>query len=332
MKGRRNSSPITYHPSRIPYFPGCALKDQARGLERAAQAAMERLGYELAELPRWNCCGTVYSLSSDDLMRHVAPVRNFIRVQEMGERKLVTLCAMCYNTLRRSADFVSADPERLRRINAFMDEEPDYAGGVEVLHLLQILRDEITFEEVEAKVERPLYGLKVAPYYGCMLLRPREVGIDDPDAPEVMELLVEYLGAEAVDSPHKVECCGAYQTVANPGIARERVQEIVGAAARRGADVIITSCPLCTYNLEHHQLSVTGEALRVTGNKSSTHHASRVTRHPNSRHASRVTRHVIPILYFTQLLAYALGVPEGELGFEDAVIDPRPALSQRVGG
>ncbi|RLE33414.1 heterodisulfide reductase, subunit B [Candidatus Acetothermia bacterium] len=309
MKGRRNSSPITHHPSRIPYFPGCALKDQARGFERAAQAAMERLGYELAELPRWNCCGTVYSLSSDDLMRHVAPVRNFIRVQEMGERKLVTLCAMCYNTLRRSADFVSADPERLRRINAFMDEEDDYAGGVEVLHLLQILRDAITFEEIEAKVERPLYGLKVAPYYGCMLLRPREVGIDDPDAPEVMELLVEYLGAEAVDSPHKVECCGAYQTVANPGIARERVQEIVWAAARRGADVIITSCPLCTYNLEHHQLG-----------EEKPHHPSLITHHP------------IPVLYFTQLLAYALGVPEGELGFEDAVIDPRPALSQRVGG
>ena len=309
MKGRRNSSPITHHPSRIPYFPGCALKDQARGFERAAQAAMERLGYELAELPRWNCCGTVYSLSSDDLMRHVAPVRNFIRVQEMGERKLVTLCAMCYNTLRRSADFVSADPERLRRINAFMDEEDDYAGGVEVLHLLQILRDAITFEEIEAKVERPLYGLKVAPYYGCMLLRPREVGIDDPDAPEVMELLVEYLGAEAVDSPHKVECCGAYQTVANPGIARERVQEIVWAAARRGADVIITSCPLCTYNLEHHQLG-----------EEKPHHPSPITHHP------------IPVLYFTQLLAYALGVPEGELGFEDAVIDPRPALSQRVGG
>jgi len=305
MKNRRNSSPITRHASRLPYFPGCALKDQAEGFERAAMAALRVLGWELAELPRWNCCGTVYSLSSDDLMRHVATVRNFVRVQELGEGRFVTLCAMCYNTLRRSADFVAADPERLRRINAFMDEEPDYRGGVEVLHLLQFLRDEITFEEVEAKVERPLYGLKVASYYGCMLLRPREVGIDDPDAPEVMELLVEYLGAEAVDSPHKVECCGAYQTVVNPRIARERVWEIVGAAARRGADVIITSCPLCTYNLEHHQLSVTGKEKR---------------------------RHGIPILYFTQILAYALGVPEGELGLEDAAIDPRPALSQRVGG
>ncbi|NOX44601.1 MAG: heterodisulfide reductase, subunit B [Caldiserica bacterium] len=300
--------------TRIPYFPGCALKDQARGFERAAQAAMERLGYELAELPRWNCCGTVYSLSTDDLMRHVAPVRNFVRVQEMGEGRLVTLCAMCYNTLRRSAQFVSADPERLQRINAFMDEEPDYRGGVEVLHLLQVLRDEITFEAVEAKVERPLYGLRVAPYYGCMLLRPRGVGIDDPDRPETMELLFEHLGAEAVDTPHRVECCGAYQTVADPGLARERVAEIVGAASRRGADLIVTSCPLCTYNLERHQL-VAGDG-RGTG----------------ARHASHVSRHGIPVLYFTQLLAFALGVPEEELGFADAAIDPRPALSQRVGG
>ncbi len=292
--------------TRIPYFPGCALKDQAAGFERAARAALEKLGWELAELPRWNCCGTVYSLSSDDLMRHVAPVRNFIRVQELGEEKLVALCAMCYNTLRRSSLFVAEDPERLRRINAFMDEEPDYEGGVEVLHLLQLLRDEIGYEEIEAKVERPLYGLRVAPYYGCMLLRPREVGIDDPDRPEVMELLFEYLGAEAVDSPHKVECCGAYQTVSNPWIARERVREIVGAAARRGADLIVTSCPLCTYNLEQHQL-------------------------PNTRE-EKGARNGIPVIYFTQLLAFALGVQDEELGFEGAAIDPRPVLAQRVGG
>lgn len=304
---KASASPQTSHITRyaVPYFPGCALKDQAVGFERSARAALLRLGWELKELPRWNCCGTVYSLSTDDLMRHVAPVRNFIRVQEMGEERFVALCAMCYNTLKRSARFVAADLGRLSRINAFMDEEPDYRGGVEVLHLLQFLRDEIGFEEIESRVEKPLYGLKVAPYYGCMLLRPREVGIDHPDAPETMELLFEHLGAEAVNSPHKVECCGAYQTVANPGVVRERVREIVGAVARRDADLIVTSCPLCTYNLERHQLSITGEEK---------------------------TRHGIPIIYFTQLLGFALGVPEGELGLEGAAIDPRPALSQLVGG
>lgn len=99
MPDAKNPSPITHHPSRIPYFPGCALKDQAEAFEESARAAMAALGYELAELPRWNCCGTVYSLATDDLMRHLGPVRNLVRVQELGETRLVTLCAMCYNTL-----------------------------------------------------------------------------------------------------------------------------------------------------------------------------------------------------------------------------------------
>jgi len=272
MPAVKNPSPITHHPLRIPYFPGCALKDQARAFELSALFAMERLGWRLEELPRWNCCGTVYSLASDDLIRHLGPVRNLIRVQELGERRLLTLCAMCYNTLG---------------INAFMDEEPDYRGGVEVLHLLQLLRDEVGFEEIEAKVKRPLEGVRVAAYYGCMLLRPREVGI-----------LFSSLGAEPVDFSQKAECCGAYQTVSNPKIARERVWEIVSAARRAGAELIATSCPLCQFNLETHQ--------------SVTHHPSPIT-----------------VVYFTQLLALALGAPEDKLGFELLTLDPRPVLSKK---
>ena len=302
----RHASPVTRHT--LPYFPGCALKDQAWAFEESARAAMERLGYELEELPRWNCCGTVYSLATDDLMRHLGPVRNLVRVQELGETRLVTLCAMCYNTLARSARFVEADPERLERINAFMDEEEDFRGGVEVLHLLQLLRDEIGFEVIEGKVKRPLSGLKVAPYYGCMLLRPREVGIDAPDSPGVLEALLSALGAEPVDFPQKAECCGAYQTVSNPEIARERVQGIVSAARRAGAELIATSCPLCQFNLETHQVVTNGD---------------------QARHPSRVTRHEIPVLYFTQLLALALGVPEDKLGFAGLRFDPRPLLSER---
>ncbi|MCD5408944.1 CoB--CoM heterodisulfide reductase iron-sulfur subunit B family protein [Candidatus Bipolaricaulota bacterium] len=299
---------VARHPSRVtrhalPYFPGCALKDQAGHFEASAMAAMEALGWELSELPRWNCCGTVYSLASDDLMRHLGPVRNLVRVQELGESRLITLCAMCYNTLRRSSQFVGADPERLERINAFMDEEPDYQGGVEVLHLLQFLRDEVGFEEIAAKVKRPLDGLRVAPYYGCMLLRPREVGIDAPDSPGVMEGLLSALGAEPVDFPQKAECCGAYLTVTDPEIARERVEGIVSAARRAGAEIIATSCPLCQFNLEHHQAD---DASPVT------------------RHASPVT-----VVYFTQLLALALGVPGDKLGFERLRFDPRPHLAER---
>lgn len=297
-----HGSRITGHEPTIPYFPGCALKDQARGFELSAAAAMEALGYRLSELPRWNCCGTVYSLSTDDLMRHVAPVRNLVRVQEMGEWRLVTLCAMCYNTLRRSARFVEEDPDRLRRINAFMDDEPDYRGGVEVLHLLRFLADEVGFESVGGRVVRPLQGLKVSAYYGCMLLRPRSVGIDDPDAPEIVEELLLTLGAEPVDSPQKVECCGAYRTVPEPEVARERVAEIVSAARRRGAETIVTSCPLCHFNLEERQ----GDLM-----------------------VSASEWEPVPVLYFTQLLALALGVPTDKLGLELLKFDPRPLLSER---
>ncbi|MGB9757975.1 MAG: CoB--CoM heterodisulfide reductase iron-sulfur subunit B family protein [Candidatus Bipolaricaulaceae bacterium] len=236
---------------RILYFPGCALKDQARGYEEASLAALAKLGYEVKELPRWNCCGTVYSLAQDELMRHVGPVRNLIRAQEEGADEILTLCSMCYNTLRRSARFVE-DPESLRRINAFMDDEPDYRGGVEVVHLVQFL-EEIGVEKLAKAVVRPLHGLRLAAYYGCTLLRPKEVAVDHPDRPEILERLVSTLGAEPVLFPERVECCGAYLTVPRPDIVRERVGEILRSAGLAGAQALLTACPLCKFNLEERR-------------------------------------------------------------------------------
>lgn len=234
------------------YFPGCALKDQAQEYERAALLALGKLGYEAKELPRWNCCGTVYSLAQDDLMRNVGPVRNLIRVQEAGGSELLTLCAMCYNTLRRSAQFVE-DPENLGRINAFMDEEEDYRGGVRVLHLVQLLAEEIGAEALSREVVRPLAGLRLGAYYGCTLLRPKGVGVDDPDRPEIMEGLIAALGAEPVFFPERTECCGAYLTVTRPDVVRERVGEILLSAAMGGAHLLLTACPLCKFNLEERR-------------------------------------------------------------------------------
>ncbi|MGC9530403.1 MAG: CoB--CoM heterodisulfide reductase iron-sulfur subunit B family protein [Candidatus Bipolaricaulaceae bacterium] len=272
------------HGSRIPYFPGCGLKDQARRFEATALAAMRRLGWELAELPEWNCCGTVYSLATDDLMRHLGPVRNLIRVQQLGKSRLVTLCSMCYSTLKRSASFVTQDSDRLERVNAFLDQEPDYQGGVAVVHLLEVLRDEVGFDTLRASLQRPLSGLAVAPYYGCTLLRPRGMGLDDPDRPQVFEDLLSALGADVVDYPQKVECCGAYLTVGSPEVAGRRAAAILGAAARAGAGVVATSCPLCQFNLESRAAQF---AREFAGPRA-------------------------PSVYFTQLLAWALG-EEAEL-------------------
>ncbi len=237
---------------RIFYFPGCALKDQAQGYERATLQALTKLGYKAEELPRWNCCGTVYSLAQDDLMRNVGPVRNLVRAQEAGGDELLTLCAMCYNTLRRSAQFVE-DPENLGRINAFMDEEEDYRGGVRVLHLVQLLAEKIGTEALSRAVVHSLAGLRLGAYYGCTLLRPKGVGVDDPDRPEIMERIISALGAEPVFFPERTECCGAYLTVTRPDVVRERVGEIILSAARSGVQLLVTACPLCKFNLEERR-------------------------------------------------------------------------------
>jgi len=243
---------ITRHASPITYFPGCALKDQAKEYEKATFSALAKLGYAVRELPRWNCCGTVYSQTQDDLMRHVGPVRNFIRAQELGETRLLTLCAMCYNTLSRSALFVQ-NPENLRRINAFMDDEEDYRGGVRVVHLAQFLLEELGEEKLSQAVVKPLSGLRLGAYYGCTLLRPKEVAVDHPDRPEVLERIIASLGAEPVIFPERTECCGAYLTVTRPDIVRERVGEILLSAGRAGAQALLTSCPLCKFNLEERR-------------------------------------------------------------------------------
>ncbi len=237
--------------NRLVYFPGCALKDQAQGYEAATLAAVQALGYAVQELPRWNCCGTVYALAQDDLMRHVGPVRNLIRAQEQGATELLTLCAMCYNTLSRSALFVR-NPENLRRINAFMDEEEDYRGGVRVLHLVQWLA-EIGPERLARAANPGLQGLRIGAYYGCTLLRPKEVAVDHPEKPEIMEGILAALGAEPVLFPERVECCGAYLAVTRPEAVRLRVGSILLSAAHHGAELVVTACPLCHFNLRERR-------------------------------------------------------------------------------
>ncbi len=295
---------------KLPYYPGCTLKQKARNFEVSALAAARHLGIELVEIPRWNCCGAVYSLTTDNVMRQVGPIRNLIRVQqlndsgELPERRLVTLCSMCFNVLKRANLMVRSDPEALRLVNQFMDTEPDYRGEVEVVHFLEILRDVLGFEKVSDGVARPLEGLRVSAYYGCTLLRPREVGIDDPEAPRVMEDLIAALGAEPVDNPNKSLCCGSYHTVGrNVEIVAKRAYRILQGARDRGADLVITSCPLCSFNLEARQ-----DLARKL--------------YPDFR--------PMPVLYFTQLLALAFGLEE-EAGLEENLVDPRPLLRDKLG-
>jgi len=287
---------------KISYFPGCTLKSHARNCEESTVAAMARLGVEVKELDRWNCCGTVHGLASDDLIHRVAPITNLIRVKEEGAKTFTTSCAMCYNTLKRANHHVREDAAALAVINDFLSlESIKYTGDVDVLHLLEILRDQIGFEKLASKVNRSIKGLRVACYYGCLLVRPKEIAIDDVENPKIMENLVTALGATAVPFALKTECCGAYHTVAQPEIIAGRTHRIMTTAYQQRADIVLVSCPLCAHNLDHRQ----AEAKRLT---------------PDFQHT--------PVLYFTQLMAIALGCDESVLRFDLHHIDPKPVLAR----
>ncbi|HEY68198.1 MAG: disulfide reductase [Chloroflexi bacterium] len=278
----------------IPYYPGCTLSTKAKGYDRSGRAVAEALGLELVELTDWQCCGATFPLMLDDSMALIAPTRVLYQAQQAGER-VATLCAICFNVLRRSQALLRRDPEMLERINWFTEQE--YHGDVHVVHFLEILRDDLGWEALAERVVRPLAGLRVAPYYGCLLLRPyEEIGLDDPENPVILHNLVRALGAEPVDFPYNIECCGSYLTVKEPQISETLSKDIVASAREHGAQVIITACPLCQFNLDYPQRET--EAGR-TGNE-------------------------IPVLYFTQLMAVALGLPEETWGMTEHYVDPRP--------
>jgi len=267
----------------VSYYPGCTLKTKAANLDRTAVAALEALGVTLEELPRWNCCGAVFSLSDDNLINLLAPVRDLIRTREQGETRLLTACSMCYNTLARANMVMREDEEKRYTINSFMEEEPDYEGEVEVLHLLSFLRDEVGWDTVREKVKVPLTGLRVAPYYGCTLLRPREVAIEPTHRPALFREFIEALGAEAVSFPAAGDCCSSYQMISHPEEALNSAKNVLDSASGRGAEALVSSCPLCEFNLGRKQEKMARADAEWKG---------------------------IPTYYFTQLLAVALGLEE----------------------
>jgi heterodisulfide reductase subunit B len=287
---------------KLSYYPGCTMKNHARNFEESTLFSLKELGVEVEEIKRWNCCGTVYSLSADEVMHQVAPVRNMIRAKEAGADQLMTACSMCYNTLKRANQRARANPEQLSRMNAFMYDEPiDYQGDVEVVHALEVVRDKVGFDAVKKKVVKPLKGLKVACYYGCLLVRPREIAFDDSENPTSLENLVTALGGTPVNFSHKTECCGAYQTVDKPKIVADKTYQILTAAQDQGANIVAVSCPLCAFNLDHRQETT----LEI---------------HPDL--------HTMPIVYFSQLMAIALGGDESVLRLDLHHTPPGPLLTE----
>ena len=283
---------------RIPYYPGCSLNTKAKGFDNSARASARELGLELVELEEWNCCGATFPLLVDNMLDLAGPAQVLISARQEGER-LAVACSTCYNVLRRTNRVIREDEDSREKLNFFL--EADYSGDLEVLDLLQILRDDIGFDKVKEAVKKPLSGLKVAAYYGCMVLRPpAEVAYEkDPENPRALDDLMIALGAEAVDYSHKGECCGAYLAVKSVEVTAEMSYSILASAQQNGAELVVTNCPLCQFNLDRMQKTM------------------------GSRHAGFQP---IPILYFTQLLGIALGLDSEGFELDRHYVDPRPLL------
>ena len=259
------------------YYPGCTLRTKAKDLDAYARASAKALGFELEEIENWQCCGGVYPLGSDEIATKLSSVRALNEAKEKGQ-DLVTLCSACHHVIKRVNDDMRNVEDIRTRANNYMQLDEPYAGETNVLHYLEVLRDRVGFDELKKKVVNPLKGRKIGAYYGCLLLRPSTVlAFDDPENPQIIEDFIRAIGAEPVVYPYRNECFGGYISLKEKEMSGRMSCNIVDSAAGAGAEMLITACPLCMYNL----------------NKSGSGK--------------------IPVYYFTELLAEALGVKEEAL-------------------
>ena len=255
------------------YYPGCTLKTKAKDLDRYARISAEALGVTLEELPEWQCCGGVYPVAKDEIATKLSSVRALNSTGEMGN-DLVTLCSACHNVIKQVNNDMRTDENIVLKVNNYLKLDKPYAGETNVLHYLEMLRDVVGFDKIKEKVTNPLTGVKIAPYYGCLLLRPGSVmQFDDPENPSIMEDFIRAIGAEPVSYSMRNECCGGYVTLENKSLAAKKSNNVLESAVSAGAQMVITACPLCLYNL----------------NKNGSDYD-------------------IPVHYFTELLAQALGL------------------------
>ncbi|MBE9528085.1 MAG: CoB--CoM heterodisulfide reductase iron-sulfur subunit B family protein [Proteobacteria bacterium] len=269
---------------KIPYYPGCTLNTVAKDFDTSAKESARAVGFEMEDLEQWNCCGASFPLTPDNIMGLSAPAKVLSGAKKAGDT-LTTLCSVCYNVLKRTNKVMQDDKTRRKSVNEFMED--DYDGSLKIVHYLEVLRDDIGFAKLKETVTKPLEGIKAGAYYGCMLLRPfDDIGIDNAEAPTIMEDMLKALGATPVEFPDKIECCGAHLAMNNKEVVTRLSGNVIDSAVREGAEIIVTTCPLCQYNLESVQESVGATAAGV------------------------------PIVYFTQLLGLALGQDIEQLGFD----------------
>ncbi len=274
--------------SRYSYYPGCSLHATAREYDESIQALAGPLGLELREIDEWCCCGATPAHAIDPKAATALGMWNLAHAARGGPEPILTGCASCFSRLRAVRSEVQADPQAAREAMTRMGVQP--APAPEIVHIAQVLTAPDMREKLKSLVVRPLKGLRVACYYGCLLTRPRaDDALDDAENPTILEDLVRLTGAEAVDWPLRLDCCGASMTLARADLVHELCGRLLVMAHERGAHCLMVACPLCHSNLDFQQ----DACLRARG------------------HEFRM-----PVVYLTQLIGLALGIAGTRLGLE----------------
>jgi heterodisulfide reductase subunit B len=272
------------------FYPGCTQESTAEEFGLSSKTVCHALGIELEEIPDWNCCGASSGHFLDDELAHALPARNLAIAEKQGLDTAI-VCAACYLRLRATRQKVQESPGFRKKLSDKIGMS--YEAKNDVKHLLDIIVNDLGLEEVKKKVTKPLKGLRLAPYYGCYLVRPpKVVGFDDPENPVIMDRLLESLGAEALDWGAKVDCCGGSLILSKEEIAIKLIGGVIEKAREVEAEAIVVACPMCHANLD----------MRQSG------------------------KNKVPILYFTELIGLAMGIPEAVSWFKKHMVSPLKLL------
>lgn len=288
------------------FYPGCAMESSARAYDISLKAISKTLGIGIKDVDDWNCCGATEYLSISATPAYALIARNLALAsrQVNGSNTVMASCSACYLNLTKADHNMAVDPKFGIKINQALEAgglsyQP---GALEIKHILDIMVNDIGLEKIKSKVKRPLEGLRVAPYLGCMVPRPDYASrFSDAEQPVEFDMLLESLGAEVVDFPLRTACCGGHMTQISPDTAFDLINRLVKAADDQQADLMVTACPMCQMNLDAFQ----GEM---------NHHFK--------------TNFKMPILFFTQLVGLAFGYEASELGFGLELVSAKSALSK----
>ncbi len=285
------------------YYPGCSLESLSMSYHLSAIESTRELGLELKEIEDWNCCGATAYFHVDELLAHALVARNLAIAEKEG-LDFVAPCSGCYKNAYFTNAYLQEDPDLAEHINYALEADNLHIDGtIRVRHLIEVFVEDVGLEEIEKRVTRPLNGLRVAPYYGCQFVRPRK-DHEDVENPQLFERLLSAIGAEPVEYPSKVRCCGGSLIITNRRAAVDMVYRLLQDAANHDTDVIATICPLCNVNLELYQPQVNREFG---------------------------TDFSIPVMYFTQVLGMALRIAPGRLGIGKELVSAAPMLFYALG-